>query len=212
MRWRTSRAVQGLHVPDGGEDPQDIAARHLRDRHPADAPKGVASKARHPVVGLPRIAPAGPLLLHHPLGGFGEGRHVPGAASLGQGITSLAGQLAVRPRLLAGLGERNQRNAAESEVAAASADDEALDPASGSVRFDEEVQAVAVAVSARWGRAHECGGERLVGVTTLGLGLPGRSGSKSYITNYHIIDGIELEIKGRHGRTKRGQNSYKLKE
>jgi len=116
------------------------------------------------------------LLLHYPLGGFGEGGHVARASSLGQGIPTLAGQLAVGPRLLAGLGEGDQRDAAESEVAAAAADDEALDPASGSVRLDEEVESVAVAVFARWGGAHESGGERLVGVAALRLGPRGTKG------------------------------------
>ena len=198
-----------LHVPDRKEDLQDIAAGHLRDRHPADVRKGVAPKARHPVMGLPLIAPAGALLLHHPLGGFGEGGHVPRAASFDQGISPLAGQLAVGPRLLAGLGEGHQRHAAESEVAAPAADDEALDPAPGSARLDEEVQAVAVAVSARWGGADESGGKRVVRMAALRLGLPDWSGRSLYVNHYHIICGIELDIKGRQGRKKRGDNRYK---
>ena len=199
MRWRTSPGRARLHVPDGNEDFQDIAAGHLRDRHPADARKGVAPQARHTVVGLPLIAPAGPLLLHHPLGGFCEGGHIPCASSLGQGIPTFAGQLAVGARLFVGLGEGHQRHAAESEIAAAAANDEALDPTPGSARLDVEVQSVAVAVFARWSGAHESGGKRLVGVAALRLGLPGRKGRNSYITNYTLIYGmswISMDVRG----------------
>ena len=54
-------------------------------------------------------------------------------------VAADAGELAVGEGLLAGLGERDERDGAESELAAASADDEALDPASGSGGLNEEV-------------------------------------------------------------------------
>ena len=101
-----------LLVPDRSQNPDHVGARHLRDRRLADARKGVARQARHPVVGMPRIAPTGPFLFHDALGSFGKGRLVPGAASLCERITALAGQLAIGARLLAGLGERDQGDAA----------------------------------------------------------------------------------------------------
>ena len=55
-------------------------------------------------------------------------------------VRALAGQLAVGPRLLAGLGERNQADASEPEVAASPADNEALYPAPGSARLDVGVE------------------------------------------------------------------------
>ena len=47
-------------------------------------------------------------------------------------------------RLFPGLGEGDQRDAAEPELAAPTPDEQALNPASGSARLDEEVQTVAV--------------------------------------------------------------------
>ena len=55
------------------------------------------------------------------------------------------GSLRFRPRLLPGVGQRNQRDAAESEVAKPSADDEALDPAPGSM-----ASAASTAAAASW--------------------------------------------------------------
>ena len=112
----------------------------------ADAGEGEAFQTAQPGLGVCGVAPAGPLLLHHGASGFGEGGHALGAAPLGQRVAARAGELAIGERLLAGLGERDQAGAAETEFAAASPDDEALDPAAGSGRLDIEVQAVAVCV------------------------------------------------------------------
>ena len=69
-----------------------------------------------------------------------------------------------------------------------------LDPASGSARLDEEVEAVAIAVSARRGRAHEGSREGLVGMAALGLDFPGWSGSVDYVIHYLIIWGMAVDI------------------
>ena len=136
-----------LPVPDGREDLEHVGARDLRDGHLADAREGEPPQARHPLAGVSPIAPAGPLLFQHTRGGFGKGRYALGAALLRQWVPALAGKLAVDERLLPGLGQRDQGNAAESELTAAAADDEALNPAPGSARLDKEEQAVAVSVS-----------------------------------------------------------------
>ena len=78
---------------------------------------------------------AGPFLLQHALGGPGERRHGPDAALVGERVAALAGDLAVGDGLLAGLREPDERDAAETEFTAASADDEALDPVSGPGRL-----------------------------------------------------------------------------
>ncbi len=75
------------------------------------------------------------------------------------------GQLPVRQRLLAGLGQRDEDDAAETDLTLAAPDDEPLDPATGSGLLDVEVQPVAVAVSAGRSGAHEGGGEPVVGMS-----------------------------------------------
>ena len=111
----TQVARQGrLDVPDRSEDLQHVGTRHIRDRHLADARKGIAPQARHPLIGWPRIPPAGPLLFHHGRGSLGEARHASGEAFLGERVAALAGHLPVRQRLLPGLGERDQGDAAQS--------------------------------------------------------------------------------------------------
>ena len=85
-------------------------------------------------------------------GGLSEGRHALSAAPVGQWIAPRAGELAVGARLLARLGERDQRDAAEAEFAAAAA--EPLDPASRPGGLDEKVQAVAVTMPAA-GRVYQ---------------------------------------------------------
>ena len=137
--------------------------------------KGLPLEAQRPLVGLPRMVPAGALLFHHLHGGFGEARYALPTTLLGKRVAALAGQLTVGQRLFPGLGEGDQRDAAEPELAAPTPDDQALNPASGSARLDEEVEPVAVRVSARRGRAHERGREGLVGMAGLWFGLPGRN-------------------------------------
>ena len=106
------------------------------------------SRLGSPGLRLAGAAPPALLLLDHAPGGVGEGGHARGAAALGQWVAARAGELAVGKGLLAGLGERDERDGAESELAAAAADNEALDPASGFGGLSEEIQAVAVGASA----------------------------------------------------------------
>ena len=98
-------------------------------------------------------------------------------SSLGERVAARARELAVGQRLLAGLGQRNQRHAAQSELAIAAPDHEPLNPAPRSRRLHVEVQAIAVAMSAGRGRAHEGGRQRLVGMaassrSTMCLSIP----------------------------------------
>ena len=58
-------------------------------------------------------------------------------ALLGERVAALAGQLAIGPGLFASLGERDERDAAEPELAPPTADDQALNPAPCSARLDE---------------------------------------------------------------------------
>ena len=94
-----------------------------------------------------------------------------GAALVGQRIAAGACELAVGEGLFAGLGERDEGDAAESEFAPPASDHEPLDPAAGSSRLHVAVQAVTVGVSSRRGGPNEGGRECLVGVAAVRLGL-----------------------------------------
>ena len=134
-------------MPDRGEDLKHVGAGDLRDRHLADAREGEPPQARHPLAVVTPAAPAVPLLFQHTRGGFGEGGDALGAAFLGKGIPALTGELAVGQRFLSSLGQGDQGEAAESQLAATATDDEPLNPAPGSAGLDEEVQSVSIGVS-----------------------------------------------------------------
>ena len=85
------------------------------------------------------MAPAGVLVVPDPFSGGGEGQHAVSAVLLGQRVTGGPGELAVGEGLFAGFFERNEREAAESEVAALAADDEPLDPTPRSSGSDQEI-------------------------------------------------------------------------
>ena len=160
-----------LHVPDGREDLQHVGARDLRDRTPSDAREGIALKTAQPCSGVCRVAPSCPLLLDDKRSGDGEGGHGLGAPPLSERIAARARDLAVGAGDGAGLGERDRIYAAESEFALPAADDEPLNPAPGSGRLDEQVEAVAVTVSSRRGVSDEGGRECVSGVPAARLGL-----------------------------------------
>ena len=69
---------------------------------------------------------------------FGEDGNALDAALVGERIATRPSQHAVGEGVLAGLGERDERGGTEPEFGASSADDEPLDPASGSGRLDEQ--------------------------------------------------------------------------
>ena len=120
------------------------------------------------------VAPAGPHLRQDRLGGGGERRHALEAALLGEWIASGAGEPAVGEGRRAGVLERDKREAAEPEFAAASADDEPLYPAAGAGRLHVKIQPVAIAVaSGLCYVADEGGGEGVVRLPAVGLGGPG---------------------------------------
>ena len=157
-------------MPDGREDLKHVGAGNLGDRHLADAREGQPPQARQPLAGVFPVAPAALLLFQRTGSSFGEGGDALGAALLGERIPALAGELAVRERLLPGLGQGDQGEAAESELTAAATDDEALNPAAGSARLDKEVEAIPVGVSSGRGGAEERGRKGLLGMAALGLG------------------------------------------
>ncbi len=146
-----------------------------------------------PVVHMPPTAPAAALLFEHALGGFGEGGNALDAAFLRERIAARPGQHPVGERLLASLGERDERGGAEPEFAAPAADDEPLDPASRPGGLDEQVQAVAVSVSSWRGGTDEGGREGLVGVASSALGSTACGGGFGYNIHSPIIYGIRLD-------------------
>ena len=99
--------------------------------------------------------PSARFLFQHTGGGFGKRRYAFGAALLGERISALAGKRAVGERLLPGLGQGNEGNATETELTAAASNEQALNPAAGSAGLDEEVQSVAIGVSAGRSGANE---------------------------------------------------------
>ena len=101
----------------------------------ADAREGVALKAVPPRPDLLGVLPAALLLLDDAAGGFGKRGNALDTPLVGQRVAALAGELAVGDGLLAGLGERDESDRAESEFAAPAADDEALGPASRAGRL-----------------------------------------------------------------------------
>ena len=176
-----------LGVPYRAEDLQRVGAGHLRDGPRSDAREREALQTAEPFLGLPGTAPAGLLLLHHGGCGLSEGGHGLGASLVGERVSSRAGDLAVGEGLLAGLGERNQMDAAESEFVFPAPDDEALDPASGSGTLDVEIEAVAIGVPPDARGTDEGGGEGVVGMSALGLGFPGFHGIDRHTNHSHII-------------------------
>ena len=113
------------------------------------------------------------------------------SALVGQGVAARPGQLAVGEGQLAGFGQRDERDTPESHLAAASADDDPLDPASGALGLDVEEQAIPVGVSS-WRRgADEGGREGLVGVPASGLGSAGCSADLGYSIHPVSYTGME---------------------
>ena len=123
---------------------------------------------------MPALTPACPLLFEHAQCGIGKGRHALHPALLGERVTVLARETAVDQRLLARIGQRHQRHAAESDVPPAAVDHEPLDPASRAGRLHIEIQSLAIAVSSGRGGAHEAGGQPFVWMASSGLRLATR--------------------------------------
>ena len=111
-RWRTRLAVATFRCQRGGEALQHVGAGDLGDRHLADAGEGKTAQARQPLARVSRVAPSARLLFQHTQGGLGEGGDALGASFLGERVSALAGELTVGERLLPGLGQGNEGNAA----------------------------------------------------------------------------------------------------
>ena len=109
------------------------------------------------------------------------------AALLGKRVAPGAGQLSVGEGQLASLGQGDEPGGAEPKFAPASADDDPLDPASGSGRLDEQVQPVAVCVPPWRGGTDEGSREGLVGVASSALGSAGHGGGLDYNIHSTII-------------------------
>ena len=132
--------------------------------------EGEPPQTRQPLAMVTLAAPAAPLLFQHTRSSFSEGGDALGAAFLGKGVPALASELTVGLRLLSGLGQGDQGEAAESELAPTATDDEPLNPAACSAGLDEEVQSVPIGVSSGRSGAEEGGREGIVGVAAGGLG------------------------------------------
>ena len=163
-RWRTRLAVAAFRCQRGVRISSTSA---LVTSETGTLPmRGWANRLRLDIHsrGVFRITPAVPLLLQHTHGGFGEGGDTLGPSFLCKRVSALAGELAVGERLLPGLGQGNEGNAAETELTAAASDEEALNPASGTAGLDEEVQSVPIGVSAGRSGANEGRREGLLGM------------------------------------------------
>ena len=119
-----------------------------------------------------------------------------GPALLGQRISARARSFPVRQRLLAGLGQRDEDDAAETDLALAAPDDEPLDPAAGSSLLDVEVEPVPVAVSSGRSGAHEGGGQPIVGMAALRLASAALAETGNIIHSL-IVAGMVVDRKGR---------------
>ena len=97
------------------------------------------------------------------------------------GSPPAAGELAVGEGERAGLLERDEREAAEPEFAAASADGDPLDPTPAAGRLDVEVQALAVAIPAGRGDGADEGGREGV----FGLARGGVSRQHPFHQSFH---------------------------
>ena len=139
----------------------------------ADAREDMVLEAPPPVAGVARVAPALPQLVPDAFGGGGEQGDALGAAAVGQRVSAVAGELAVGNGPLAGLGERDEPDAAESDVAPPATDRDALDPAAGAGGLDDEVESVSIAVSSDRCVADERSRESLVGMGSAGLEMSG---------------------------------------
>ena len=79
------------------------------------------------------------------------------------GVATVACDTSARQRFLATLHERHRRDAAETEIGSLAVNDTAPNPASGTRGIDDEVQTVAVCVTARCSLcANADGGETVV--------------------------------------------------
>ena len=125
-----------------------VGAADVAHRHLADVREYVPPQARHPVLRMPRMAPAGVLALPDPLGGVREGGDAVGAAFLRQRVAAVAGHLTVGEGLGARFGERDEREAAESQFSPPALDHEPLDPIPRASGMNLDVKAVAITATA----------------------------------------------------------------
>ena len=173
--------------PDRRQHGHDVGGGDGVDALAPDAGEGVTAQRGAPPPGEPRSAlPAGLADGDHGLEGVGECRGAAGAVARGVGVAAAPGYPAVRKCDLTGLLQRDVCEAAEAELSLAAVDGEALDPglaAAAGAGLDEQVQAVAVAVSpeavAGSDGADECGVEGVLChvrvprmITTKGVSLP----------------------------------------
>ena len=162
MRWRTARVFSAFTYQVGVR----MSSRSAESTSDPLPMRGETYRCMSllPILRGPPAASAAAILFEHALGGLGEGRKTLAPVPLREEVDAPPGQHAIGEGLLAGLDERDERVSAEPEFAAPAADDEPLDPASGSARLDEQIQAVAIYVLATvWG-TDEGGREGLVGI------------------------------------------------
>ena len=130
-------------------------------------------------------APARPQLLPDLPGRVREGGRRLDPPLLRQGIASLAGELPVGERLLAGFLQRDQGESTEPELGSAAADREALDPAPAARGPHIEIEALAVTIASGLAHvAHEGRRQGVVGMPSARLCVAGVAWGVSYIPIY----------------------------
>ena len=141
-------ADRAMSVPVGTDDVNDVVERHLIDTHVAEPRKHVPVEAAAPVplsaLTVPRVAPVSDDG-HRDLTQSRDRR--PGPS--GERVAARTRDLAVLERGRTSFSQRDKRVRPEADITAPAADDKALHPAARAGRVDDEVEAVAVAITAR---------------------------------------------------------------
>jgi hypothetical protein len=140
----------GFGQPDGRENAEHVGRIDLVYPLVAYGGDHKVLQRRDPL-GLVLLVPPGALVLGmDDRGGLGEGGYVQARLALHrERISALARDLAILERLVAGLGERDELEAAQAQVAAPAVHDGAENPTLRTRRLDDEIQPIAVGIAAR---------------------------------------------------------------
>jgi len=163
MRWRRRRAVSGF-ASQIGVQTASTSALVTSETGRLPMRQGVVFQALEPVGRLSGAVQPVPFCSTTVAATSARVDMPRKRPAVRQRVAARAGERALGEGLLAGLGERDEMDAAESEFVLPAADDKALDPASGPGTLDVEVEAIAVGVrlrrvrSGRKRRRVGCGG------------------------------------------------------
>ena len=151
MRWRTLRPISGLAVQMGRQDAEHVFAADPVDMPVAEDGVHVLVHRREPVLRSLGVPPPRPVRVEGALAGLPEGRGLR-PPLVGERVASVGDGAAVGEGAVTGHGERDDRPAAQADVASYAVDGDSLDPGLGPARRNDEVQRPAVAVAARDGQ------------------------------------------------------------